>query len=288
MSNNIYTILVAYNPDNEHLNRSIELLLKQTDMIVVCNNSSLDIEFNNHFIKVFNFGTNHGIAKAQNIGMQWAFDNGANFVLQMDQDSLVTDKMVNTLLNAYHTLIKLNKSPGLVGPLESDIDSGDINCNRIVDGTKIKHQPIWKVDETISSGSLIPAHVFEKCGGNDERLFIDLVDIEYCWRIQSKGYNTYVCTNALLSHKLGNGKKVKYHLPIGDHAPIRYYYQTRNLLLSLSYPHAPIIWKLTVIPRIIKTLFLSPFLLNNGKERVFYILKGIQAAVFSKYGKLEE
>ena len=73
MKEKIYTILVAYNPDIEHLKKSITLLLQQTDKVIICNNSETNINLGSENIVTFNFNENLGIAKAQNIGMEWAF-----------------------------------------------------------------------------------------------------------------------------------------------------------------------------------------------------------------------
>ena len=66
----IYSILVAYNPDLEELIQAVERLKKQTDIVIVCNNSDYDVEFEDEQVEVFNFGENLGIAKAQSIGMK--------------------------------------------------------------------------------------------------------------------------------------------------------------------------------------------------------------------------
>ncbi len=288
MKQKIYTVLVTYNPDIEHLKKSIDLLLQQTDKVIICNNSETDINLDIESIITFNFKENLGIAKAQNIGMEWAFSNGADFILQLDQDSLITSNMVMNLVSTYKKLLGLGLSPGFIGPVEQDIDSHEINNKRFSTGQKIDND-IWAVKETISSGGLIPKHAYTKIGGNDERLFIDLVDIEFCWRLQANGLGVYVTKKATLLHKLGNGKKsVMLNYSIDDHSAIRYFYQTRNLLLSITYPHAPLRWKVTAIPRVIINFIFSFFLFDNGKERSWYILKGIQAAILSRYGKFEE
>lgn len=288
MKEKIYTILVAYNPDIEHLKKSITLLLQQTDKVIICNNSETNINLGSENIVTFNFNENLGIAKAQNIGMEWAFSNGADFILQLDQDSLIASDMVLNLISTYKKLVTLGFSPGFVGPVEKDIDSHEINKKRFSLGKKIDND-IWAVKETISSGGLIPKHAYSKIGGNDERLFIDLVDIEYCWRLQANGLGVYVTNKATLLHKLGNGKKeVILNYRIDDHPAIRYFYQTRNLLLSMAYPHAPLRWKVTAIPRVIRNFIFTFFLFDNGKERSWYILKGIQAAILFRYGKFKK
>ena len=288
MKDKIFTILVTYNPNIGHLKKSIKLLLQQTDKIIICNNSAADIDLKLDRIITFNFKENIGIAKAQNIGMKWAFSNDADFILQLDQDSLITPNMVINLVSTYKKLLSFGLSPGFIGPIEKDIDNNEINNKRFTTGQKI-YNDIWAVKETISSGGLIPKYAYRKIGGNDERLFIDLVDIEYCWRLQANDLGVYVTKKATLLHKLGNGKKfVILNYRIDDHSAIRYFYQTRNLLLSMTYPHAPLLWRLTAIPRVIRNLFFSFFLFDNGKERSWFILKGIQAAILSKHGKFKK
>ncbi|MCV5754707.1 glycosyltransferase, partial [Escherichia coli] len=71
-------------------------------------------------VKIFNFNDNLGIAEAQSIGMKWAFENGADFILQMDQDSIPDPKMVEQLLTCYKKLLKQNVNVGLVGSQDFD------------------------------------------------------------------------------------------------------------------------------------------------------------------------
>ena len=45
-----------------------------------------------------------GIAKAQNIGMEKAYNDGADYVLQLDQDSIFEEKGVINLLSSFESL----------------------------------------------------------------------------------------------------------------------------------------------------------------------------------------
>ena len=47
----IYSILVAYNPDLEELNQAVERHKKQTDIVIVCNNSDYDVKFDDEQLK---------------------------------------------------------------------------------------------------------------------------------------------------------------------------------------------------------------------------------------------
>ncbi len=66
----------------------------------------------------------------------------------------------------------------------------------------------------------------------EDSLFIDAVDSEYCWRIRHNGFLVIKNNDALLAHKLGDGKKkILGFLYVGVPSPIRHYYQVRNTLL---------------------------------------------------------
>ena len=45
----------------------------------------------------------------------------------------------------------------------------------------------------ITSGSLMPVEIFDRCGWFEEDLIIDRVDDEYCLRVRSMGYTIALC-----------------------------------------------------------------------------------------------
>lgn len=283
----IYSILVAYNPEIEELNQAVERLKKQTDIVVVCNNSDYDVKFEDEQIKVFNFSENLGIAKAQSVGMKWAFENGADFILQMDQDSIPNDDLVKKLLECYEDSTNKGYKIGLVGPQDYDKDTKELNKARLKKGTFIDDTNYVSLEQTLSSGSLIPKHVYYIVGGMDDDLFIDSVDNEYCWRIRKNGFLVIKNNDALLAHKLGDGKqKILGFLNVGVPSPIRHYYQIRNTLLLARRNYVPTYWKYSMLVKVVFKLFVYPFTLNKGFERFKYILKGIKHGILGKSGKI--
>ena len=88
---NICIVLITYNPNLEELQKNISSYITQVKKVIIVDNSTTtDIlpiikKFNN--IHSILLGDNLGIAKAQNIGIQYAFENGFDFVVEMDQDS---------------------------------------------------------------------------------------------------------------------------------------------------------------------------------------------------------
>lgn len=234
--------------------------------------------------------TTIGIAKAQSIGMEWAFNNGADFILQMDQDSEPADGMVHSLVSSYNSLRAQDLNVGLVGIQMFNKSTSSLNHARLSKGKAIQGTPYKIVRESVSSGSLIPRSVYEKVGGMDNKLFIDGVDLEYCWRIRSHGYLIIKNTSALLSHRLGDReKRILGLIPVNFHDnPIRHYYLSRNAIHLMSRSYAPLSWKLSSCCKILFKLAVYPVLLNQGRARFEYMVRGIRAGISGKYGRIDK
>lgn len=283
----VYAVLVAYNPQANELALAVERLKKQTDIVIVCNNSDYDVKFDDEKVKVFNFRDNLGIAAAQSIGMKWAFKNGADFILQMDQDSLPDEKLVDNLLKCHIELTRRGYKVGLVGPQDFDKETKELNKARLKKGKYIEDTNYVSLEQTLSSGSLISKKIYELVGGMDDSLFIDAVDSEYCWRIRNNGFIVIKNNDAMLAHKLGDGKKkILGFLYVGVPSPIRHYYQVRNTILLFRRDYVPNYWKYTGLVKIIFKLLVYPFTLERGYERFNYVIKGIKDGILNKSGKI--
>lgn len=285
----VYVVLVAYNPDVMELNNTIEKLKKQTDKIVICNNSEHDIFFGDSSIKNFNFGKNLGIARAQSIGMKWAFENGADFILQMDQDSIPNPDLVKELLNCYFELSRAGHKIGLVGSQDFDKDTMKKSLPKLNKGKKLDNKNYLMVDSVLSSGSLIPYSTYMEVGGMDDALFIDAVDFEYCWRIYSFGMVVVKNKKALIAHKLGEGKKrILFFIDVGVSSPIRHYYSFRNTILLFRRSYVPNVWKITSLMKMIFKIVFYPFLLDSGFKRLRFMVVGIKDGFLCKDGIIKK
>lgn len=283
------TVLVTYNPDLNSLSKSLIKLVRQTDYVLICNNSAIDLP-EKMLIKgkseVINFGKNLGIAAAQSIGMNKAFKQlNADYVLQMDQDSVPDDDMVQQLFEAYNEF-KISKfRVGLVGVLDYDINSGEINVARLGLGSDIPGSACKLMSQTLSSGSLISKDAYEKIGGMDDDLFIDGVDSEYCWRLINNGFTIIMNPNAKIGHRSGDGKKkIMGLLSVGIPSPIRHYYAIRNTFILSRRGYVPIAWKLRNLSGVFFKLIFYPLCLSQGKERFKFIAHGIIDGLKNKKG----
>ena len=296
MHNNskIYTVLVAYNSTKQNLSLSVNELLKQTSLVVICNNSKDDLIYHHPRIKVLNFGDNLGLARAQTLGMTWAYEDGADFVLQMDQDSLPDPDMVKLLYESYLALLSANYNVGLIGPRDYDrytkklhsTSSNPASCQKGKLATGFEE--IVFVDSTLSSGSLIPKKSFQAIGGMLDELFIDVVDFEYCWRLKANGFLIVRNNKARLAHRFGEGRKSIlgiFDVPVSS--PIRYYYQFRNVLYLFNRSYVPAYWKVRSLYKMINRMLFYPLILNNGKECFKYMLLGIKDGFGKKMYRID-
>ena len=290
----IYTVLVAFNATKKDLNPIINELLKQTSFVVICNNSKVDLIYPHPRIKVLNFEDNLGIARAQTLGMVWAYEEGADFVLQMDQDSLPDKNMVKLLHDSFLALVMANYNVGLIGPRDYDRYTKKIHTT-ILNRTscqKGKLVPEFKdlvfVNTLISSGSLIPKKAYQAIGGMLDELFIDIVEFEYCWRLKANGFLIVRNNKAMLGHRIGDGRIdfLKF-FDIRVSSPIRYYYWFRNVLYLFNRSHVPTIWKVRSAFNMIFKLSFHPFILNNGFDRFKFMLLGIKDGFRKKMYRID-
>lgn len=285
MRGKITAVIVAYNPDLSDLENLVNKLTFQGCEICLVNNSVGVIAPFNPEMKVINFGQNRGIAEAQCVGMEWAFvENQSEFVLQMDQDSIPADNLVENLLLAWDKLLEQGEEVGLIGSQDIDKDTLKESQAKFNKGRVIANGGLVEVNEILSSGSLIPQSTYRKVGGPDSKLFIDLVDFEYCWRIQASGLKVIKNPSAKIYHKLGEGQvKILGLLPVGLPKPFRHYYSVRNTVFLILNGKAPVYWKATNIFKVLFKLLIYPVAMPQGKERFKYIWKGFRDGISKRF-----
>jgi rhamnosyltransferase len=223
--------VILYNP-KDNVIQNIESYINQVSHLYILDNSKiLDLSIKN-FIIAFNKidyiynGRNLGIATALNIAAGKAIGKKYSYLLTMDQDSKAPINLVETLLD---TANKSDKA-GVISPLHSNIFD---THQRDIDSK------ITIVNTVMTSGNLISLDAYTKVGGFNEDLFIDYVDVDYCLRLKSSGFNIYKIHSIILEHNEANLKEKKIlNMKIypTNNDPQRIYYKTRNLLyLNSTY-----------------------------------------------------
>lgn len=274
MDQNLFIIIVFYNPTYEHISNA-ELIGQSYNTIVV-DNSSSTIGGNYSFCYI-PLKENYGIGKAQNIGIQKALDNGATHMIFFDQDSSIDVDLPSKLLRSYLILANSHENVSMLGPLF-------IDSRTKVPALHIDNNRYIETREIISSGLVISTTNLLKIGMIDSELFIDYVDFEWCWRARSLGFKIYVDTDIRMIHTIGYDFHKVLGLKIYLSAPIRYYYQYRNFIALLKRKYVPLEWKLKNIIRKTLDLFLVPIVSSQSKKTLTYMLHGLSDGLINKKG----
>lgn len=228
----------------------IHNVIEQVDMLWVSDNTPVDLpEIAELLLSVGNnvvykkMKGNAGIAKAQNEGIKYAISKNFDFVLFLDQDSLVPQDMVIKLHNQFCFLESQGYRVGGIGPQPYNREKGKPYSANIKKGFFV-NDCLRKESEIISSASLYRIRLFEEVGLMEEVLFIDYVDFEFCWRASYYGkYLFFVDSSLYLSHKLGEGDKMFLGISVKIPTPFRIYYRFRNYFILMRRRYVPLYWK---------------------------------------------
>lgn len=183
---------------------------------------------------------NLGIASALNRGVKLGLDSGADWILTLDQDTLLTGDAINKMLEAYKIHPNKNKI-GILAPSHFDKDTG--YQSRYLRGLK---GPYTIRQIVMSSGSLIPRATFKIVPYFDDDLFIDLVDHDFCLKVREAGLEIIIVRHAQMAHSLGNIKRhaigpfsfFSYNYPLE-----RQYYRARNRVILYRRHFGAWIWQ---------------------------------------------
>jgi rhamnosyltransferase len=226
-------------------------------------------------------GENLGIATALNVGVRWARSHGYNWVALFDQDSSVTDGFMDAMLSEYMSRADKEKI-AIVTPIN------------VQQGNERSWSPGFDVDgsilATVTSGSLMPCHIFDRCGWFEDDLIIDLVDTEYCLRVRSRGFHIVLAESARLIHKVG---EPTYHCLAGkgpfrttNHSAQRRYYITRNsLVVNARYSRIYPKWYHQRIKALIRETAIALLFEDHRMRKLVAILRGLFDVLRGRMGK---
>jgi rhamnosyltransferase len=240
-----WCVLITFNPEHERLEQALHSILLNTPNLLVVDNASQQqsaVQALCHKMSVsigfVGLQRNGGIAEAQNRGIAQALAKGASHIWFSDQDSIYPSDYLVPLLQG---LADAPMPVAAIGPLYLDEGRGRVQPLVRFDFFSSKHAPrlgLNPVAHVISSGMVVPANVLKLVGGMAQELFIDWVDMEWCWRAHKlHGLVTLVHGGVCMSHRLGDRHVTVLGRKIVLRSPVRHYYMVRNAMyLALWSP----------------------------------------------------
>lgn len=296
----IAAIIVLYNPELHKLHRLMDAIDSQVDKLFFVDNDSENISSASfepwHKAQYIRLDANFGIAHAQNIGIAKALNQGAEYILLLDQDSVPSTKLISNLTKAI-------SDEGVAASGSAYYDPRSQKTSFFVTqqtGIPKRWTPITEEFEEntltvnsaflISSGTLIKSNVLKKLGAMRSDYFIDHVDTEWCFRIRNAGYRIVGAPNAIMEHSLGDEVRRVWFLgwrQVSYHSPLRDYYMFRNTLLMIKDTPMSLIWKCHLLWRLLQ--FAGYFLTftPSRKERFIKMSLGIIHGLKNIRGKLD-
>ncbi|HJW57962.1 MAG TPA: hypothetical protein VJ577_22105 [Burkholderiaceae bacterium] len=271
----VAAVLTTYKPDAAFRSRIAEL--PKLAKVIVVDNTPGGHRFSSEDsdgLVILQDGCNKGLGKALNLGIKEARRLGCEQVILFDQDSTPSADFACALLDG----LRKAGYKAAVGP--KLIDDQELFSPRVEsNGTATE------VSYLATSGMAfnISCSISDKEFAED--LFLDFVDMDWCWRMRyQEGWKFYCLDSVLMPHRLGLAQRklfgVTYHVP----PPYRHYFQFRDTfrLTRRNYAPSRSRWRLRLI--LLPKLLVYPFILGNGAERVLWMARGIRDAILAVKG----
>lgn len=201
---------------------------KNFEVIIVDNGSSdgtVDLLREKYpAVQIIETHENLGFAKANNIGARAALQKGADYILFLNDDTIVDPAFLDELIKFSESDMAI----GAVGPKIYYYDdpkriwsaADQANAREIDEGQADK---IVETRSVIGCAFLVKRVVVEKAGLMDEDLFLYCEEDEYCHRIRQAGYRLFYLPTSRIWHKVAlKGDFLK---------PYQAYYIIRNSLI---------------------------------------------------------
>ena len=200
--------------------------------------------------------------------------------------------MVSELVAAARHLGANGEPVALVAPdYVDERQAVQIPFMHIVDG-----RPRWfgcdgvagrpEITTAIASGALIPVATLDAVGPMRESMFIDLVDIEWCFRARARGFRAFGVCAAKLRHSLGEQPTRVLGRALATHSPLRNYYFYRNAVWLFRQAYVPTCWKRTVAGQMLKRYLVFPLFVSPRLQYLRMMTLGIWHGLRGRGGAL--
>ncbi len=245
ISPSVAIVLLNYNglEDTRKCLGSIERITHRPLLVIVVDNASrhdpteiLRYEF--PWCMVMRSDSNEGWAGGNNIGIRYALGKDADYVILLNNDTVVSEELVTSLVQA----ARGEPEFGIIGPVINDMEYQDqvqtdgclfnrADAQGFFQRKPIPHKrcsrpAVTEVDIVNGCCMMVSKRVFEAIGLFDERFFLIHEESDFCLRAYEAGFHCGVTGESLVWHKhsasfarAGNWRQR--------------YYDVRNLFLLL-------------------------------------------------------
>lgn len=241
-------------------------------------------------VELIRLDDNFGFSYANNVGIRRAMEDGADYVLLLNNDTEIAPDMLAQLAacaarhpdsviapKIYYSDRRnvIWSAGGRVSPFIRKVSH--IGLDRTDRG---QFEEETEIGFATGCALFIPCRIIERAGLLDEDFFLYYEDTEYCFRLTELGIPIYFCPEAVMYHKVGASSK-------GADSPLCAYYIARNWLLC-NRKHLGVRYPLFLAYYGINRLVCCLLWLLHGKSALVQATwRGIQDYSKGKLGKSE-
>lgn len=210
--------------------------------VIVVDNASTDgsvaaIQADHPEVELIASAVNLGFSAGNNLGLQHALKNEAEYALLLNNDTESDPDMLNQLIDA----MEETPDAGLVGPMIYYFDeperiwsaggrlswkTGKATMIGIDEMDFGQHQKrVREVDFVTGCAAMVRTCILDHVGDLDPRFFVYYEEVEWCTRIRRNGYKILHVPEAKVWHKINP--------QVRNTSRLVHYYMTRNRLLFL-------------------------------------------------------
>ena len=216
----VYLIVLTWNGKEDTLEclKSLRQLTYKNARILVVDNASIDgtVDAVRHDFPNVGLIVNESnlrFAGGSNVGMKHALENGAGYVLLLNNDTIVDHEFLTHLVQ----LAESDKNAGMIGPkiyYYSDPKrlwfaggkiewwKGWISHVGIRESERGQYDAVKEVDYLTGCCLLVKREVIERIGMLDEAYYIYGEDVDWCLQAAQAGYKIFYVPSAVIWHKV--------------------------------------------------------------------------------------
>lgn len=186
-------------------------------------------------VDILQTGANLGYAGGNNVGIRWALEHGADYILLLNNDTVVATDILSAFINAEKLLpagsilgakIFFYNEPGKLWFAGGQWNSRSNSFEHIGHGQSdsAEYNRMAEVDYITGCALFVGADTFKEVGLLDERFFLSYEETDWCYRARASGHKCIVVPDAKLWHKISSSFG-------GADTPLFNYFMVRNKLL---------------------------------------------------------
>jgi GT2 family glycosyltransferase len=212
--------------------------------IILVDNGSKDPEIESavsqcHGLYFIQNMDNLGFAEGSNVGIRSALQRGAEGVLLLNNDTVVSPDLLSTFASAanahpkaavFGAKIFFYDEPTVIWHAGGDVHPVSMRCYHLGcpdSDLEKKWDAIRPINYACGCALFAKKEALEKVGLLAPEFFLIWEEIDWCWRVRKAGYECLLIPKARVWHKISRAFEG------GNRGPLWQYYYSRNRLLFL-------------------------------------------------------